>query len=67
MLWNIFERFNIVNKIFQFVETELETVINLYNSFVRYLECKRDMFDLYEEEAMNMTWCKYIQLQHQET
>ena len=32
----------------------IEVVINLYNSLVTYPECKRDMFNLYEEKAMNL-------------
>ncbi|XP_065642178.1 zinc finger MYM-type protein 1-like [Hydra vulgaris] len=53
-LWgDILERFNKTSKQLQSVEIDLETVVSLYESLIRYVLDLRSMFDIYEERAIN--------------
>nr|XP_047135417.1 zinc finger MYM-type protein 1-like [Hydra vulgaris] len=53
-LWgDILEKFNKTSKQLQSVEIDLETVVSLYESLIRYVLDLRSMFDIYEERAIN--------------
>ncbi|XP_065645449.1 uncharacterized protein LOC136075929 [Hydra vulgaris] len=53
-LWgDILERFHKTSKQLQSVEIDLETVVSLYESLIRYVLDLRSMFDIYEERAIN--------------
>lgn len=61
-LWgDILERFNKTSKQLQSVEIDLETVICLYESLIRYVLDLRSMFDIYEERAINKSGHKTYQ------
>ncbi|XP_008179576.1 uncharacterized protein LOC103308262 [Acyrthosiphon pisum] len=61
-LWgDILERFNKTSKQLQSVEIDLETVVCLYESLIRYVLDLRSMFDIYEERAINKSGHKTYQ------
>ncbi|KAF2902130.1 hypothetical protein ILUMI_04063 [Ignelater luminosus] len=46
---SILKQFNIVSKILQAIDTDVEVVSRLYNSLITFVENKRDSFDTFEE------------------
>jgi len=61
-LWgDILERFNKTSKQLQSVEIDLETVVFLYESLIRYVLDLRSMFDIYEERAIHKSGHKTYQ------
>lgn len=54
IFWNnILARFNTVNKILQSPNTELSTVVELYQSLIQFVRDMRESFSLYEMKAID--------------
>lgn len=56
MMWTpILKRFNITSKTLQTVNTDLSTVVTLYDSLVLYIKGFRNKFDQIEQSAKQIT------------
>ncbi|KYN00128.1 Zinc finger MYM-type protein 1 [Cyphomyrmex costatus] len=59
LLWNdILDRFNKVSKILQSTNTDLPTVVELYQSLIKYIESMRTNFENYEKQAIEKSKIK---------
>ncbi|XP_018397554.1 PREDICTED: uncharacterized protein LOC108771226 [Cyphomyrmex costatus] len=59
LLWNdILDRFNKVSKILQSTNTDLPTVVELYQSLIKYIESMRTNFENYEKQAIQKSKIK---------